>query len=169
MLSSLMHPSFEKNNILFGYLEEQWQPMVWLGWKCGKSEVRSWERAADILLGAGGGSLLELADEVKMASSVWRPSMLFSHQWQLSVHHLSPLSLPPSRSPLPLILFLSTWVCSLYPSFSEALPCKRDGRLADLWNRKLTVPTGWPQWVPRTWDHRQSHKFSSMSLVHYRK
>lgn len=96
MLSSLIHPSFEKNNILFGYLEEQWQPMVWLGWKCGKSEVRSWERPADILLGAGGGSLSELADEVKMASSVWRPSMLFSHQWQLSVHHLSPLSLPPA-------------------------------------------------------------------------
>lgn len=143
MLSLLIHPSFEKNNILFGYLEEQWQPMVWLGWKCGKSEVRSWERAADILLGAGGGSLSELADEVKMASSVWRLSMLFSHQWQLSVHHLSPLSLPPSLPPpLPLIPCLSTWVCSLYPSFSEALPCKRDERLADLRNGKLTVPTG---------------------------
>lgn len=120
MLSLLIHPSFEKNNILFGYLEEQWQPMVWLGWKCGKSEVRSWERAADILLGAGGGSLSELADEVKMASSVWRPSMLFSHQWQLSVHHLSPLSLPPSRSPLPLILSFDLSLLSLSLLFWSA-------------------------------------------------
>lgn len=156
MLSSLIHPSFEKNNILFGYLEEQWQPMVWLGWKCGKSEVRSWERAADILLGAGGGSLSELADEVKMASSVWRPSMLFSHQWQLSVHHLSlPFpslhSLPPSL-PLPSSshsLSLDLSLLSSSRPCSEALPRKRDGRLVDLWNRKLSFRTGGAE-SPRT-------------------
>lgn len=160
MLSSLIHPSFEKNNILFGYLEEQWQPMVWLGWKCGKSEVRSWERAADIPLGAGGGSLSELADEVKMASSVWRPSMLFSHQWQLSVHHLSPLSLSPSLPPLFLSFSFFRLEFALFiPPFLERSPCKRDGRLADLWNRKLTGPTS-----GRTWDQWQSHKFLSMSL-----
>lgn len=57
--------------------------------KCRKSEVCLWERVAHIRLSGGGGSLSELAEKVKMASSVWLPSMLFSHQWELSLHHLS--------------------------------------------------------------------------------
>jgi len=74
-------------------LEEQWRDLA--GMECRRRKVCASERVADILLSGADGSLSVLAEEVKMASSVWLLSILFSTSMRALT--ASSLSLPTKK------------------------------------------------------------------------